>query len=117
MSTPTYEEEVIVIDTGTDFTRMGLSSQAAPAMMCRTVVGKPKRRESIASADGKPQIYFGQDAFDKHSVLNLKYPVEKGIINDWDALESLWHSCFAHLRLDIESLPGLQSNNKNILYF
>ena len=73
------EEEVIVIDCGSESTRIGMAGDAAPALIDRTVLGKPKRRESIAS-DGKRGVFVGQDALQKHSILNLKHPVEKGLI-------------------------------------
>jgi actin-related protein len=27
-------------------------------------------------------------------ILALKYPIEHGIIEDWDAMEKIWHHCY-----------------------
>ena len=73
------EEEVIVIDCGTETTRIGMAGSPAPNLINRTVLGKPKRPESIA-IDGNRSAFVGHDALQKHSILNLKHPVDKGMV-------------------------------------
>ena len=65
-----YEEEVIVIDSGTEMTRIGLAGGQGPALVKRTCVGKPRRRESIASGKGEA-LYVGEDALAKHRYIHL----------------------------------------------
>lgn len=38
--------------------------------------------------------YVGSEAQAKRGVLKLEYPIEHGIIEDWDAMEKIWHHCF-----------------------
>jgi actin-related protein len=41
-------------------------------------------------------------------VLALKYPIEHGIIEDWDAMEKIWHHCYQNeLRVEPHKHPCL----------
>ena len=35
------------------------------------------------------ETYIGREAKAKESILNLKYPISRGIITDWDAMEEV----------------------------
>lgn len=37
---------------------------------------------------------MGDDAQKKRSVLNLEYPIERGIIKNWDDMETIWDHVF-----------------------
>jgi len=39
-------------------------------------------------------IYVGSEAQAKRGVLALQYPIEHGVIEDWDSMEKIWHHCF-----------------------
>lgn len=38
--------------------------------------------------------YIGEEALSKKGVLKLMYPIEHGIITNWDDMEKIWHHCF-----------------------
>ena len=38
--------------------------------------------------------YIGDEANAKRGVLNLKYPIACGIVEDWDDMEKVWHHTF-----------------------
>ena len=45
--------------------------------------------------------YIGDEAQKMRGVLNLKYPIESGIVTSWDQMEKVWEYCFTNeLRVD-----------------
>jgi actin-related protein len=64
-------------------------------MMIPTIVGQtkllPGRLSDINAAIG--QQYYGFEALRRSSVLSLKYPMEHGIVMDWEEISQLVDYC------------------------
>ena len=93
MAEEDYEEKPhVVIDFGTCYTKAGLAGEEEPTAVFPSAVGYPK----FAGGTGGKKYYIGKDAEDKRSVFKLNYPIEKGLINNWDDYEKILGHIFTN---------------------
>lgn len=85
--------EPIVIDNGSGMCKAGFTGDDAPKASFPAIVGVPKYKNMMIGMDQK-DCYIGEEAIQKKGVLSLKYPIEHGIVKDWDDMTKIWHHCF-----------------------
>ena len=83
----------VVIDNGSYLIKAGFGGDNEPIAIFPTIVGKPTTFTIMGGMSGK-DTYIGDEAIAKRAILNLKYPIEKGIITNWDDMEKIWHHTF-----------------------
>lgn len=86
------DNPVVVIDNGTGMMKAGIAGEEAPRVNFPSVVGVPKYAQ-IHLADGK-DFYIGQDAIQRKGILTLEYPLENGIVKNWDYMSKIWHHTY-----------------------
>ena len=61
-------------------------------MTFSSVVGYPKQKTALVGTD--KDYYIGEEAQQKRGILLLKYPLEHGIVQNWDDMEKVWRHTF-----------------------
>lgn len=76
-----------VLDSGSGVVKCGFAGEEVPRGVFAAAVAHKK---------GNPQGPFtvGDAAIDNSAGMTVRYPIEHGIVNDWDGLELLWRRAY-----------------------
>ncbi|MHA1668601.1 MAG: actin, cytoplasmic 2 [Candidatus Heimdallarchaeaceae archaeon] len=97
----------LILDNGTGFTKNGFAGEDQPRSVFPTVIGYPKHPVVMPDVEGwVREFYIGEEAMNLRGLLRLVYPIEHGQVQDWQAMESIWHYTFYNdLRLNPNEHP------------
>ncbi|KAK7058958.1 Centractin [Paramarasmius palmivorus] len=84
----------VVIDNGSGTIKAGFAGQDHPKCFFPSFVGRPKHVRVMAGAlEG--DVFIGRRAQEFRGLLKIKYPMEHGIVTDWDDMERIWSWIYA----------------------
>lgn len=92
----------VVIDNGTGMVKCGLAGDNGPRSLFPSLIGQLQDSKFHSTL-------VGDAALSKRGLLDIRHPIERGVIEDWDAMEKIWEHCFAELRVEPQEHPVLLS--------
>ena len=98
------EKQVIVIDNGSSTFKAGFSGKELPDFVVPSLVGRLRFGEDSSQKNA----YVGNEAQERRGILRLKYPIEYGVITNWDDIQVLWSSILSQdLKVNPKEHPVL----------
>lgn len=94
------DKKPIVCDNGTGFVKTGYAGENFPALIFPSMIGKPLMRseEDFKNVELK-DVMVGDECAKYRAMLETSYPVEEGIVKDWDGMQELWNYTFDRMNI------------------
>ena len=87
------EQNSIVCDNGSGMVKAGFSGDDAPRCVFPSIIGRPKN-EMAMQGSAKKEYFIGDDAQARRGICTIRYPIEHGVVTNWDDMEKIWHHTF-----------------------
>jgi len=95
--------KVIVCDNGTGFVKVGYAGSNFPEHIFPSLVGRPIIRAANKIGDIEVKdLMVGDDASKLRSMLEVNYPMENGIVRNWDDMCHIWDYTFGSEKMNID---------------
>ncbi|XP_021360409.1 actin-related protein 2 isoform X1 [Mizuhopecten yessoensis] len=96
--------KVVVCDNGTGFVKCGFAGANFPAHIFPSLVGRPiirsaEKHDNIEIKD----LMVGDEASQLRAMLEVNYPMENGMVRNWEDMEHLYNYTFGPEKLDLDA--------------
>ncbi|RNA01064.1 beta-centractin [Brachionus plicatilis] len=92
----------IVIDNGSGMLKAGFAGDQVPKINFSNYIGRPKHTR-VMTGGLEADILFGKMAEEYRGLLNIAYPMEHGIVNNWNDMEKIWQHLYSKSQLNSNS--------------
>lgn len=84
----------VVIDNGSGIIKAGFAGDVVPKHHFPNFIGRPKHVRVMEGAlEG--DLFLGPEAEEHRGLLTIRYPMEHGIVRDWDDMERIWQYIYS----------------------
>ena len=84
----------VVIDNGSGVIKAGFAGDQVPKCHFPNYIGRPKHTRVMAGAlEG--DLFVGPKAQEHRGLLSIRYPMEHGIVTDWNDMERIWQYIYS----------------------
>ncbi len=95
--------KVLVCDNGTGFVKCGYAGSNFPAHIFPSLVGRPIIRAANRIDDIEVKdLMVGDEASKLRSMLEVSYPMENGMVRNWEDMCHVWDYTFGKEKLDVD---------------
>lgn len=101
-----YSTQPIIIDNGSGYIKAGFAGEDIPNLVFPSYVGRPKYKKVMAGAV-EGNIFVGNKAEEYRGLLRVNYPINHGIIENWNDMENIWIHVYNSLKINSEEHPVL----------
>lgn len=100
----------IVVDIGSGSIQAGFAGDDAPHVVIPNIIGCCQRQSSSPTETDRKDSLIGYQLLIKKEYYNIRYPMEHGIVSNWDDMEKILDHTFRNeLRIQPEEHPILLS--------
>ena len=103
------DSEPVIVDLGSGHMKAGYASDDSPKFMIPMVIGKPKNKALLVGMEAKDS-YIGAEAKAKRDLLEMRSPIEAGVITSVEAVQEDIKDMFMHLMNDEMIITGEEHN-------
>eukprot|EP00741_Cyanophora_paradoxa_P015778 tig00020904_g15233.t1 len=100
------ENPAVVIDNGSGRIKAGFATEEGPRLVFSSSVGRPKHHLAMVTHTVS-NVLVGDHAEEKRGLLALNYPVEHGVITNFDDMQLIWQHTYDQLRVEPSRQPLL----------
>ncbi|KAJ6633838.1 Actin-related protein 1 [Pseudolycoriella hygida] len=84
----------VVIDNGSGVIKCGFAGDQIPKCRFPNYIGRPKHVRVMAGAlEG--DLFVGPKAEEHRGLLSIRYPMEHGIVTEWNDMEKIWNYIYS----------------------
>lgn len=83
---------------GSGIIKAGFAGDQIPKSIFPNYVGRPKYRQVMMAGALEGDLFVGPRAEEFRGLLNIRYPMEHGIVTDWNDMERIWSYIYSKVR-------------------
>eukprot|EP01112_Ceratiomyxa_fruticulosa_P007320 TRINITY_DN1898_c0_g1_i1.p1 TRINITY_DN1898_c0_g1~~TRINITY_DN1898_c0_g1_i1.p1 ORF type:complete len:390 (-),score=61.76 TRINITY_DN1898_c0_g1_i1:115-1284(-) len=106
MSDEVIANQPVVIDNGSGVIKAGFAGDERPKCLFPSYVGRPKHTRLMVGAVEGDQ-FVGGKAEELRGLLKVQYPIEHGVVTNWNDMELIWSYLYQELKIPTEDHPVL----------